>query len=238
MKLIVKNKPQTVHFKLKKIIDDGGDYSNLKNNVSKSDFIRDEVLGALLNEQHGLCAYCMKKITLSDATIEHIIGQKYVDNSGVEIGKENQLVYENFLAVCDGKSCNKNLHCDKSRANYQKTRPLFANPLENRIMQNIKFSNKGVVYYKDSSNKIEDIEKNKDYTLCDEDPNIKYDIQVVLNLNCQNLKEKRESILKALKRYTNNWSNNLKIQKKYDEYSANHNLEFSQFVLYHLKKKL
>lgn len=237
MKFITKNKPTPLHHKLKKIKDEGGNYSNLKNNVSKSDYIKDEVLTALLNEQNDLCAYCMKKISFSDATIEHIIGQNYKEDD-VEIGKENQLNYDNFLAVCDGKSCIKSLHCDKSRANYQKDRPLFANPLEKRIIQNIKFSERGNIYYKDSLQNTDEIKNMKDHNHNNEDSNIKYDLEVVLNLNCENLKEKRRLIVSALKKHTNNWSNKLRIKKNYEKYLSNPSHEFSQLAIYHLRKKL
>ena len=237
MKFISKNEPPLIHHRLKKIKNAGGNYSNLKNDVSKSDFIKDEVLTALLDEQNNLCAYCMKRILLSDATIEHIIGQNYKQGDD-EIGKENQLNYDNFLAVCDGQSCKEKEHCDKSRSRYQKDRPLFTNPLVNRIMSNIRFSESGNVYYKDSSKTIDEIIELKDHNTNDEDSNIKYDLQVVLNLNCRNLKEKRKIILDALKKYTSNWSNKERVRKKHDEYLTNPSNEFSQVVIYHLSKKL
>ena len=239
MKLIIKNKTSKGFHRLQKLKRESGTYEDVKNNISKNDYIRDEVLISLLEEQGYLCAYCMKEITLKNSSIEHIIGQNYIENN-VEIGKENQINYDNFLAVCDGKSCKDNLHCDKNRANYQKDRALFVTPLQNRIMQNIKFSEKGMIYYKEFL-EIEEIEKLKNHNELDEDSNIKYDLQEVLNLNCENLKQKRSSLINVLKRLTNNGSNQERVKKELDKYSSKSNSkykELSQVAIYFLKKKL
>ncbi len=239
MKLIIKNKTSKGFHRLQKLKRESGTYEDVKNNISKNDYIRDEVLISLLEEQGYLCAYCMKEITLKNSSIEHIIGQNYIENN-VEIGKENQINYDNFLAVCDGKSCKDNLHCDKNRANYQKDRALFVTPLQNRIMQNIKFSEKGMIYYKEFL-EIEEIEKLKNHNELDEDSNIKYDLQEVLNLNCENLKQKRSSLINVLKRLTNNGSNQERVKKELDKYCSKSNnkyRELSQVAIYFLKKKL
>lgn len=239
MKLIIKNKNSNGFHRLQNLKRKSGTYEDVKNNVSKNDYIRDEVLTSLLEEQGYLCAYCMQKIKLENSTIEHIIGQNYIKD-GVEIGKENQINYDNLLAVCEGKSCKDNLHCDKSRAKYQKDRPLYSNPLENRIMQNIKFSEKGMIYYKDFL-EIEEIEKLKEHTSFHEDLNIKYDLQKVLNLNCENIKLKRISFIKALKKFTKDWSNKERMKKelvKYSLLSNNRYEELMEVAIYFLNKKL
>ena len=217
--------------------DPNSTYANVSNNIPNHDFIRDEVLTSLLEEQGYLCAYCMQKINLSNATIEHIIGQNYVQD-GVELGQQNQINYNNFLAVCEGKSCKDNLHCDKSRANYQRIRTLFANPLENRIMQNIRFNSKGLIYYKDFI-EIETIKTLNNHADLDEDSNIRYDIHKVLNLNCQNLKARREAIINALKRLTNNWTKKSRIEtelSKYQRKQSDGYIEFCQVAIYFLNK--
>lgn len=239
MKFIDKNRNTQGYQRLVDLKRIGGTYEDVKNDVSKSDFIRDEVLTSLLEEQGYICAYCMRKISLSNATIEHIVGQKYVEN-GINMGSENQINYDNLLAVCEGKSCKDNFHCDKSRAKYQKERQLYANPLINRIIQNIKFAPNGLIYYKDFI-KIEEVEELKEHhTLCEES-NIRYDIHKVLNLNCQNLKGKREAIIKALKKLTKNWTNQSKIQtelQKYKNKQSDGFAEFCQVAIYVLNKKV
>ena len=111
---------------------------------------------------------------------------------------------------------------------------------QNRIIQNIRFSEKGMIYYKEFL-EIEKIEKLKEYTSLDEDSNIKYDLQEVLNLNCENLKQKRSSLINVLKRLTDNGSNKEKIKKELDKYSSKSNnkyKELSQVAIYFLSKKL
>ena len=235
MKYILKNKTSKGYKRLIDLNRINGTYEDVKNDKSKDDYIRDEIINSLLEEQDFQCAYCMKSINLKNTFIEHIIGQKYIENR-IEIGKQNEINYDNFLAVCDGKSCKDELHCDKSRANYQKERPLFSNPLQKRIMENIKFTNNGFIYYKDF-NEISEFNDFKEHDNLDEDSNIKYDIQVVLNLNCNNLKEKREVFIKALKRITNNWQKD-KVRKQYDKYITDPKSEFSQVAIYHLKKRV
>ena len=235
MKLIIKNKPASLHHKLVEFQKDiNGTYPNL------TSLLKQELLKALLEEQGYVCAYCMQKINETNSTIEHIIGQSFIDEYGNKLGEENQLNYDNLLAVCEGKSCNANFHCDKSRADYQKNRPLHAKPLENKVIQNIRFSEKGMIYYKEFL-EIEKIEKLKEHTSLDENSNIKYDLQKVLNLNCGNLKSKRVYLINALKRFTNNWSNQEKIKKELDKYSKKSNNkyeELSQVAIYFLKKRL
>lgn len=235
MKLIIKNKPTSLHYKLVEFQKDiNGIYPNLTTPLKQ------ELLKALLEEQDYICAYCMQKINETNSTIEHIIGQSFIDEYQNKLGEENQLNYDNLLAVCEGKSCKNDLHCDKSRAIYQKNRPLYANPLENRIIQNIKFSETGMIYYKDFI-EIEEIVKLKNHNELDEDSNIKYDLQKVLNLNCGNLKQKRISLIHALKRFTKDWSNQERIKKELDKYlskSNNKYEELSQVAIYFLSKKL
>lgn len=235
MKLIVKNKPTPLHHKLVEFQKDiNGTYPNLTGEI------KGDLLKALLREQGYICAYCMQTINENNSSIEHIIGQSFTDDNGDKLGEKNQLNYENLLAVCEGKSCKDNLHCDKSRANYQKNRPLFATPLQNRIMQNIKFSEKGMIYYKEFL-EIKEIKKLKNHNELDEDSNIKYDLQEVLNLNCENLKQKRSSLINVLKRLTDNGSNKEKVKKVLDKYSSkssNKYKELTQVAIYFLSKKL
>jgi uncharacterized protein (TIGR02646 family) len=224
-----------LHHKLVEFQKDiNGTYPNLTGEI------KGDLLKALLEEQGYICAYCMQTINENNSSIEHIIGQSFTDENGDKLGEKNQLNYENLLAVCEGKSCKDNLHCDKSRANYQKDRPLFASPLQHKIIQNIKFSEKGLIYYKDFL-EIEEIEKLKEHTSLNEDLNIKYDLQKVLNLNCENLKLKRFYLINALKRLTKDWSNQEKIKKELEKYLSKTNNkyeELSQVAIYFLSKKL
>ena len=235
MKLIVKNKPTPLHHKLVEFQKDiNGTYPNLTSEI-KSDLLK-----ALLGEQGYICAYCMQTINENNSSIEHIIGQSFTDENGDKLGEKNQLNYENLLVVCEGKSCKDNLHCDKSRAIYQKDRPLYSNPLENKIIQNIRFTEKGLVYYKNFL-EIEEIEKLKNHKELDEDSNIKYDLYKVLNLNCENLKSKRVYLINALKKFTKDWSNQERMKKELNRYLLKPNNQYEQLTqvaIYFLSKKL
>lgn len=68
------------------------------------------LLQLLINEQHGLCAYCNQRITPKTATIEHLICQSH--NPTLD------LKYFNHYAVCRGNEGQiLTSHCDKFRAN-------------------------------------------------------------------------------------------------------------------------
>jgi uncharacterized protein (TIGR02646 family) len=71
------------------------------------------LLEYLINEQHGLCAYCNQRITKVTATVEHLICQSH--NSNFDLN------YHNLFAVCKGnEGVNQTSHCDKYRANGKK----------------------------------------------------------------------------------------------------------------------
>jgi uncharacterized protein (TIGR02646 family) len=65
----------------------------------------------LISEQHGLCAYCQQKITIEDASIEHVTPKEH--------NKELSTNYFNLVAVCKKQQVpdplTKKLHCDSTR---------------------------------------------------------------------------------------------------------------------------
>ena len=194
--------------------------SDICSKNEKGKLIYTDIVKSLLKEQGFICAYCMQKIDIENCSIEHIIGQsfnakncdkkqkefdyneikldrksffKHMDSSiNVNddcIGKINSTNYKNMLAVCTSKT-----HCDKSRANYQAKRPiLYISPFNKNHMQNLKFSQSGVLYYKEFPDKMVKNEETR------EDKEIRYDIDVVLNLNCETLKEERSKIISSIK---------------------------------------
>jgi hypothetical protein len=221
----------------------GCSYTNdIKDDKTKGTTIRTDILIDLLKEQNYNCAYCMKEITIDNATIEHIISQsfnnnstKYVYNTLVEkytsnienivgkiktndknsIGNKHDTNYANMLAVCKGNSCGNSSHCDASRSVLQDKRPLlFISPLNKIQMSNIRFSKTGLIYYKEPIVK-ESLEAKRDYLNLDEDSNIRYDLYYVLNLNCDSIKEQRERVLGAIKSVLIRLKFNHKMVKSY-----------------------
>lgn len=250
------------------------------------------VLKDLLIEQGYLCGFCMRRISENDATIEHLIGQKFNIGENKEydytklfayyqtdleniigrikkddvnsLGKQHDTNYANMIAVCDGtknKFCPDDLTCDKKRAEYQAKRPiLYITPLNKMKMDNIQFSESGVIYYKEylTDKEINDLKETKKLTkeqkeagfteydvnyILSEDDNIQYDLNHTLNLNCDKLIKKRGEISKRIRTklfYRTNSktrkkrANELLLKwEKYSNYKLN---EFCQVAIIILKK--
>ncbi len=240
MKYINKIKTGKGYKELLIIHKKNGSYNDTANNISKNIFTRDNILKDLLLEQGYLCAYCNQSISLKNSSIEHIIGQKEKDDEGNKIGLVKDTDYDNMLAVCNGSLCTK-LNCDKSRANYQKDskRKLFISPLNKINMKNIRFSESGEIYYKHFIPK-EDIQNKNDYLNEGLDDNIRYDLNFVLNLNCNHLKEERVKTRKAVMAILIKYKFNKKIVNNQLEFfnslSNGKYRKFSQVAIYELEK--
>lgn len=106
---------------------------------------KDEIRENLYKEQHGLCAYCMRRITdqRSDTKIEHY--------KALSTNKETALDYQNYLGVCYGgekekfektdEENHKNtgcMCCDASRGEQE----LTINPWNRRQMEAIGYYKK------------------------------------------------------------------------------------------------
>ena len=82
--------------------DYGKDYSSLRNIGNAKKF--------LIDEQHELCAYCQKIITIENSSIEHIIPKEH--------NKVLSTNYHNLVAVCKVQSKEEGTdryHCDKEK---------------------------------------------------------------------------------------------------------------------------
>lgn len=160
-------------------------YKTLHNPLKKR--VRD----SLVEEQGGLCAYCMCKIPRSDAgdqtpiNIEHYISRNPVD--GMDVGQG--LDYRNFFAVCHGnrgkhgtrRECD--LTCDAHRGN---TKLRKVNPLAPSTLASICYDMKG----------------NIDAT----DPDVRFDLVQTLDLNCPSAPQpaERKAVLDTLLNDLNN----------------------------------
>ena len=113
------------------------------------------VAESLVADQHGLCAYCMRRIDAgSGSSIEHIVAQH---GAGGESNLAESMDYGNMLAVCVPRS--GALTCDKSRGN----KPLRVNPLDERTLSGIRYTRDGLIR--------------------SDDPDVDHDLDKVLNLN-------------------------------------------------------
>lgn len=64
-------------------------------NAFDNDFPKNEVKEILLHEQHGICAYCMRRIRMDNhSRVEHLVP--------LSRNKDKAIDYNNMLGVCDG----------------------------------------------------------------------------------------------------------------------------------------
>ena len=161
-------------------------FDELKNPLKK------EVLDCLLQDQGGLCVYCMSRIPVPlgkrdpgivATSIEHFIPLDLP--GGKDVGQA--LDYQNLFAVCHGNMKSRksgvrrakmdDLTCDKHRGNaaFRKIDPLRGETME-------------TIFYKMTGE------------IDAEDPDIQYDLTVTLNLNCPNspLVRERQAALDSL----------------------------------------
>ena len=63
--------------------------------VFNNEFPKNDVKEILLHEQHGICAYCMRRIHMdSHSRVEHLVP--------LSKNKDKAIDYNNMLAVCNG----------------------------------------------------------------------------------------------------------------------------------------
>lgn len=100
-----------------------------------------EIRAALLQEQKGICAYCMRRVSNDMHTsIEHW--------SPLSKHKENALSYKNMLAVCDGGKTwsgkgKKVLSCDANKGDSDE---LKISPYNLQHMKKIAYKKDGTIY--------------------------------------------------------------------------------------------
>lgn len=179
---------------------------------------------SLVKEQHGICAYCMRRIESNiHMTIEHW--------SPIELDPDRCLDYENMLGVCNGgREAGKAnpsagrciLCCDASKGD----RKITISPLNAEHMKLIRYSSDGRIY------------------TCPEDKDLEKDINEVLNLNAIMLIEGRREAYKSYVRFMErqkkrNRSIRSAIEREIERLEGEATYgEFVGVVLYFLKKRL
>ena len=195
---------------------------------------------SLIKEQHGLCAYCMRRIKNSDdniiptTTIEHYkpkSNSKYFDLT---------LDYKNMLAVCSGgrdKNAGKKfLCCDASKGDQE----IRINPFNHSDIEKIRYKPDGTIYTypqdKDFEEDINDILRLNGER--DDKGNLLNDTSTEL-VKCR--KEAYENLflnfIKGLK--SKNKLNRKNIEKRIQELEQEEpRREFLGVILYFLKREL
>ena len=146
--------------------------------MTYEDAPKDSLRLALLQEQGGLCAYCMRRIkyTRGESTITRIEHVKPRALSLAEGKSWETLSYGNMVLCCDGDiDGNGTFHCDRSKED----RIISFKPFDQTVMDTISYSsNKGTIK---SSNRDYDRDFNK-----------------ILNLNHPKLEISRLAVIKGL----------------------------------------
>jgi uncharacterized protein (TIGR02646 family) len=133
----------------------------------------------LLDEQGHICAYCMRRIKLKLENFNPLIQIEHYRSQAnhPELG----LWWGNMLGVCNGNKCGVDLHCDRSKKNFELN---ILNPLDIKKSENI------ITY--SSSGKI--LPKNEDLR-----QSIIEDLDCILNLNNEKLRMQRQQAIDIAK---------------------------------------
>lgn len=188
---------------------------------------KDDVRACLLRDQGYICGYCMRRINSLESTkIEHVLPQSTLKNDD-----RAALNYRIMLGVCYGNQkagrSKKQLTCDASRGNTD----LTVNPFDETSIRQIKYKSDGTIY--------------------SDNDEINTDLNVTLNLNCNEadtyLIANRKAVLEACKRKLikekakGNWDKKLleQVLKLYENPDSEGRLiPYSGIAIYYLKKKM
>ena len=184
----------------------------------------DVVLSALVQEQGGICAYCMKRIPQKNIypsmTIEHLVPQH-------KLSEEDKLKYQNMVAVCNGNrnsSNNNDKTCDARRAVFPAdNQTLSVNPLDQATLDNITYSENG--------------------RICSVDFDKRDCLNNLLNLNHKSLVESRARALVELQQKVYKDNKNKTASKQYFDKLYKHYVKqeikvpYVGILLYWLDKK-
>lgn len=139
---------------------------------------KDALRISLLEEQGGLCAYCMRRVSFtrgeSTATrIEHLKPRSLSIKEGKE---EETLAYGNMVLCCDGDiGRNEEYHCDRSKGDST----IHFNPFDHAVIDTISYSS-------------------KNGTIKSTNPVFDRDFNEILRLNHSRLEKNRLAVLKGL----------------------------------------
>jgi uncharacterized protein (TIGR02646 family) len=182
---------------------------------------KDTLRKSLIGEQGGLCCYCLSRIEVKNAKIEHWHSQS-------EHPLE-QLDYSNLLAACKGNEGERwsEQHCDTRKGNSSLSRNP-ANP-SHRVEDTLHFKGDG--------------------RIVSDDPGFDAELNHVLNLNYSRLKENRKAVLEAFcaqlrkrgelqRRQLESMLREWNEVSKSDELPGGELREFCQVVVYWLRKRI
>lgn len=194
-------------------------------------FPKNEVKAILLQEQHGLCAYCMKRIYLDrHSRVEHFVP--------LSKEKEKAIDYYNLLGVCDGGEKSKSeqghiLCCDA----YKKETEIKISPLHKVQMDKIVYDKEGKIY---TEPRDEDMERDINEVL--RLNGVQKKDGTLLDTSTELLKGRRDAYVRARKMLemlnAKGKCTSSVIRKLMDElYNSDEREEYVGVKLYYFKKK-
>lgn len=189
------------------------------------------LVDALLEEQGYICAYCERRIPVRDLTgtpgaedhkVEHVLCREKHPE------KEHSMDYQNMVACCPGRCHSGEPHCDTSKGD----RDLSFSPVNSDIIDTLSYKNDGEI-----------VSSRDDWNT---------EINVVLNLNQEFLKENRKyawlGVIKIINKATPNRKRAL-IESTLEKYKQRHPFsykgkpttaykEYCGFICYMLERRL
>ena len=167
--------------------------------------VKSDTLESLIKDQGYICCYCMQKIYTNGLTsasplyptIEHYIAQHTQESKNKNLDTD----YKNMLATCHGndKKDPENKHCDSNRGGKEFK---YLNPLDKSCETVLGYGDDGSIICLDDTHRT-DIER---------------DIEEVLNLNFQKIKDNRKSVINGVKKAKKFCKNKLKDKWNKEEF--------------------
>lgn len=184
---------------------------------------KDALRRSLLEEQGGLCGYCMRRVsfvvgTPTDTRIEHLKSRTHCLAEGKQ---EETMAYGNMILCCNGDiDGSKNFHCDVSKGDSE----IHFKPFDAAAIATISYSSK------DGSIKSSNVDYDND-------------LNKVLNLNHPRLSRNRLEVIRGLVKEMGRktWKKTDIIHKisYYNTRTAEGQLhEYCGVVIWYLNKKL
>lgn len=118
-------------------------------NAFDNHFSKNDMKAILLHEQHGICAYCMRRIRMDEhSRVEHFVP--------LSKSKDLAIDYNNMLGVCDGgeKATGNEGHilcCDA----HKKETEIMTSPLNKTQMDKIAYDSEGKIYTEPRDERME-----------------------------------------------------------------------------------
>ncbi|MCI9135134.1 MAG: hypothetical protein HFI31_13270 [Lachnospiraceae bacterium] len=207
---------------------------------------KEEIRSALLQEQHFLCFYCMKRIANDGqhTTIEHIIP--------LSKDKEKALDYKNMAAVCRGGADVRSpeeedrkrrvLCCDGSKGDEEE---LTISPYSERMMEKICYYRDGRIYFDSfewNEESAEAIWRDLNETLCLNGKVKRQDGTVVEDTATQLVKGRKDAYKQAnaiiMRMEKKGRLTSVQLQKEIARIQeAEKRVEFAGVILFVLKRK-